>query len=91
MLTARQLSHDDFDRFDYLIAMDNGHLRAMQTMAPASAQDKLHLFLNVLPDYVGQDVPDPYYGGQDDFTQVFDLVSQGCEALMQSLTKQRPA
>ena len=76
-LRARKLEQQDFEKFDALIAMDNGHLATMQSLCPPEYKHKLSLFLND-----NQDVPDPYYGSMQNFEDVFDLIYQGCEALL---------
>lgn len=89
-LRARKIEGADFERFDYLIAMDNGHYAAMQRMSPPQHAHKLRLFLDALPQHQGQDVPDPYYGSARDFDHVFTLISAGCEALLQELKRAQP-
>lgn len=84
-LRARKLAADDFSRFDTLIAMDNGHLKIMQMLAPSGTAHKVSLFLDVLDDYAGQDVPDPYYGDIKGFEDVFSLIHRGCEAWLKQL------
>ena len=76
-LTARKLNANDFEKFDLLLAMDNGHLASMQNLCPPEHAHKLRLFLED-----GQDVPDPYYGSVQDFKDTFDLIYRGCEALL---------
>src|SRR5438046_3520179 len=56
-LRARQVTKEDFARFDLILAMDGGHLRALTRMAAAEHRHKLRLFLP------GPDVPDPHHGG----------------------------
>ena len=58
---ARQVSADDFETFDVLIAMDRGHLRILERLCPPEHRHKLRLFL------AERDVPDPYYGGAEHF------------------------
>jgi protein-tyrosine phosphatase len=76
---ARQVRAEDFERFDMILAMDRGHLRALQKLAPAHHHAKIRLFVE------GRDVPDPYYGGPDGFEQVLDLVEARCKRLLQEL------
>jgi protein-tyrosine phosphatase len=76
---ARQVRLEDFDRFDMILAMDRGHLRALQKLAPARHHAKIRLFVE------GRDVPDPYDGGPDGFEQVLDLVEAQCRRLMAEL------
>ena len=74
---ARQVRPSDFTDFDLILAMDRGHLRALERMAPREHRHKLRLFA------AGQDVPDPYYGGPEGFERVLDLVEAACRDLLQ--------
>jgi protein-tyrosine phosphatase len=76
---ARQVTPRDFEAFDMILAMDRGHLRALQKMAPAQHHAKIRLFV------AGSDVPDPYYGGAEGFEKVLDLVETQCRRLLQEL------
>lgn len=80
-LRARQLADADFAAYDYLLAMDHDNLAAMQARAPVGIDAHLGLFLAFagLPDRA---VPDPYYGGEDGFEEVLDLVEQGARGLL---------
>jgi protein-tyrosine phosphatase len=88
---ARQFEADDFDRFDYVIAMDRQNLRDLQRLArEATHRDKLHLLREfehgaAAATVTDLDVPDPYYGGDDGFAAVFDIVERGCRNLLQHL------
>lgn len=87
-LQARQLSPEDYARFDYLLAMDNGHLRHLRRYLPAGLVNppKLALLLDYATGFEGQDVPDPYYGGPLDFERVLDLVEAGSEGLYKAIS-----
>jgi protein-tyrosine phosphatase len=76
---ARQVKARDFEDFDMILAMDRGHLRALQKMAPAQHHAKIRLFV------ADSDVPDPYYGGGEGFEVVLDLVEAQCRRLLQEL------
>jgi len=76
---ASQVTREDFERFDYILAMDRGHLRILRSMAPAKARARLSLFLDSSARWQGQDVPDPYYGGPEGFEQVLDMVEEAAE------------
>ena len=80
-LRARQVEPFDFERFDLILAMDRGHLQALERMAPPKRRAKIRLFL---PD---RDVPDPYYGGPQGFEEVLDLVEAACRDLLLELQK----
>ena len=78
-MRARQVRSSDFTEFDLILAMDRGHLRALERMAPREHRHKVRLFV------AGGDVPDPYYGGAEGFERVLDLVEAACRDLLQEL------
>ncbi len=80
-LRARQLHDEDFAAFDYLLAMDHDNLAAMRARAPQALDAHLGLFLEFAgrPDAA---VPDPYFGGEEGFEAVLDLVEQGARGLL---------
>ncbi|MGK0499417.1 MAG: protein-tyrosine phosphatase [Oceanicoccus sp.] len=83
-LRARQAIVSDFDRFDYILAMDAENLSDLQQLAPSHYQGTLSLFL----DFTGnetREVPDPYYGAGDGFEHVLDLVEQASDGLLQHI------
>lgn len=80
-LRARQLADGDFTAYDYLLAMDHDNLAAMQARAPVDLDAHLGLFL-AFAGWPGRAVPDPYYGGEAGFEEVFDLVEQGARGLL---------
>lgn len=81
---ARALRAEDFNAFDYLYAMDGGHLFDMQSRAPAGHSGKIELFL-AAAGHAAQDVPDPWYGNDSDFEHVFTLVHDASAALLHRL------
>jgi protein-tyrosine phosphatase len=89
-LRARQLTGEDFRRFDLLLAMDEDNLRDMRAIAPRELAGRARLFLSFLPD-AGRAVPDPYYGGPGDFETVLDLAEHGSRALFVALAAIRAA
>ena len=75
---ARQVTRDDFTSYDLILAMDRQNLRDLQRLAPAGLEHKARLLAEV-------DVPDPYYGEDDGFEHVLDVVQAACEGLLASL------
>jgi len=75
---ARQVTPEDFEHFDLLLAMDSGHLAELRRMAPPGTSGNVRLFTDT-------DVPDPYYGGEQGFETVLDMVEAGCADLLDSL------
>ena len=78
-LRACQVTKADFTAFDYILAMDRGHLRRLRALSPQDAKAKLGLFLDASADWKGEDVPDPYYGGPEGFERVLDMVEEAAE------------
>lgn len=88
-LRGRQVHAADFYRFDYILAMDQSNLRALQALCPADYAGHLGLFLAFAPDVALTDVPDPYYDADEGFSQVLDLVEAASAGLLEQIaTKQ---
>ncbi len=83
---ARQVTPADFDRFDLLIALDASNASGLMSVAPDErAAAKIRLLREFDPASAGSadlDVPDPYYGGEDGFGHVLDLVDAACRGLL---------
>ncbi|KJH80851.1 low molecular weight protein-tyrosine-phosphatase [Stutzerimonas stutzeri] len=80
-LRARQVAVEDFQRFDLILAMDHENLERLQALRPSNSRGELGLFLRRYN--LGEDaVPDPYFGGQDGFEQVLDLIERASVALL---------
>jgi protein-tyrosine phosphatase len=84
-LRARQVGPDDFHDFDYLIAMDAANLADLEMLRWGNAAAEARLLLDFHPQAAGQDVPDPYYGGDQGFARVLDLVEAAAEGLLDHL------
>lgn len=84
-LRARQVQIHDFRRFDYVLAMDRDNLQDLQAMAPADFGGDLRLFLDYAEDWMEREVPDPYYGGDDGFGRVLDMVEAASRGLLEAL------
>ncbi len=83
---ARQVRVEDFDDFDLVLAMDASNHANLLRMAPEAHAHKVRLFLEHLPDPLAREVPDPYYGGDEGFEVVLDLIEAGSRALLARLT-----
>jgi protein-tyrosine phosphatase len=94
---GRQVHAGDFEEFDVILAMDNANLRALERLAPAAhARAELRLlreFEAGAPTADGErlDVPDPYYGGDQGFDRVLDLLEASCAGLLEELVRRLPA
>ena len=82
---ARRFEVSDFERFDYILAMDQDNLDTLSRLCPAGFTGKLDLLLGFAPRLNCRDVPDPYYGGEHGFERVLDLIEQGCAGLLDEL------
>ncbi len=89
-LRARQLTLEDFDRFDLLLAMDDGHHRDMLRRATREQRDKVRMFMEAVAGHPAPAVPDPYYGGLDGFESVLDMIEEGARAWLRELEARLP-
>jgi len=89
-LRASQVEPADFSRHDYILAMDRGHLRLLKAMAPANARAKVVLYLDESASWKGEDVPDPYYGGPEEFERVLDMVEEAAERWLDRIEATSP-
>jgi protein-tyrosine phosphatase len=89
-IRARRVSAADFERFDYIVAMDRDNLDALREQASEEHADKLHLFL-AFAGAAEDEVPDPYYGGAAGFERVLDLVEEASRGLLETLRKRSGA
>lgn len=80
---ARQVVDEDFERFDVIYAMDRSNLQALRERCPAVHRDKVRLIMELAPDYGLEEVPDPYYGGEDGFRQVVDMLVAAAERFVE--------
>ncbi|NIY74705.1 low molecular weight phosphotyrosine protein phosphatase [Thalassospira sp. HF15] len=81
-IRSRKIKPDDYLQFDYVLAMDHGHLHDMRRQAPNTHQNRIELFLDYHPTLAGQSVPDPYYGGSNGFVDVFDMIEEASSKLL---------
>lgn len=75
-LRGRKVTADDFNKFDYVLAMDKDNYAILHALCPTSKTNKLKLFLEFASDIDSKEVPDPYYGGTQGFEKVFDMLEQ---------------
>jgi protein-tyrosine phosphatase len=84
-LRARQVSQEDFTRFDLILAMDRDNLRELEARKPIDSRASLKLFLEYAPELNRLGVPDPYYGDAAAFEEVLDLTTAASRGLLKSL------
>ena len=90
LLRARRVTRKDFEQFDLILAMDRGHLDALEQLCPTPHRAKLRLFLDGSTAFDDVDVPDPYYGTDDDFDLVLDMCEDVMPRLLAELSEQTP-
>lgn len=85
---ARQVERADFERFDYVIALDRDNLARLERLAPTGGEERLSLLMSHAPKPTLDEVPDPYYGGPEGFERCLDLIEAGAKGLLARLLEQ---
>ncbi|MGE8495969.1 MAG: low molecular weight protein-tyrosine-phosphatase [Pseudomonas sp.] len=83
-LRGRQVTAGDFADYDLVLAMDSSNLLHLTSLRPVQSRGELDLFLRRY-QLALDEVPDPYYGGEEGFEQVLDLIEQACDGLLAEL------
>lgn len=86
-LRARQISAEDFSRFDLILAMDDQNLDELKRRAPREYHDRIRLLMEFAAEAPLRHVPDPYYGGPHGFEQVLDLLEEAAEGLLEEVLR----
>jgi len=87
-LRARQVNTEDFEIYDYILAMDKANLSDLKAACPTSLHGKIHLVLSfsALKKMKSEtEVPDPYYGGEQGFSHVLDLAESAGLGLLEHI------
>jgi len=84
-LRARRVVKEDYDYYDYILAMDKSNLANMLAECGEYNRHKLKLLLEYADDTEITEVPDPYGEGMDGFEIVYGLIEQGCQGLLSTL------
>lgn len=87
-LRGSQVRSEDFQVYDYILAMDQQNLVDLQALQPADFAGRLDLFMRFAPEMGVEEVPDPYYGGQEGFVHVVDLIGAASAGLLQHIIEQ---
>jgi protein-tyrosine phosphatase len=72
----------DFETFDYILAMDRENFSNLSNLSPTGKEDRVKLFLAFARHADRENVPDPYYGGEDGFDLVLDLTEDASRGLL---------
>ncbi|OUV76544.1 MAG: protein-tyrosine-phosphatase [Flavobacteriales bacterium TMED123] len=83
---ARQFCINDFDDFDKIYAMDTSNYTSIISLVRnESDKDKVDLILNEINPKSFQSVPDPYYGGDNGFQDVYDMLDEACDRIVEQI------
>lgn len=86
---ARKVHPNDFESFDYVLAMDSDNLAILKSACPPEHLSKLSLFMDYAPHMADDEVPDPYYGGPEGFEKVYGLVEAAARGLLDAIRDSR--
>lgn len=84
-LRARQVEAADFGRYDRLIVMDQTNLKELRKRFPDQSHDNVSLMMSYAEQRSETEVPDPYYGGEDGFELVLNLLNDAAEGLLNDI------
>ena len=83
---ARQFSRADFDEFDIIYAMDtNNYAHLISLASTETERNKIRMILNEINPNAYQSVPDPYYGGENGFQDVYNMLDKACDKIIQDI------
>ncbi|KUF41017.1 phosphotyrosine protein phosphatase [Comamonas kerstersii] len=87
-LRARQLTREDFVRFDLVLVMDHENMARAQALCPPTQRQKLHRLTEFCQEIRSAVVPDPYYGGDQGFEHVLDLIEDACQGVLRHIERE---
>ncbi|MBP1616800.1 MAG: hypothetical protein H6Q14_627 [Bacteroidetes bacterium] len=83
---SRKFTSSDFEKFDYILAMDDNNYYDILALAPdVEVQKKVHRMVDFLQKLTHDHIPDPYYSGADGFELVLDLLEDACGGLLKEI------
>lgn len=85
MLRGRKAVREDFESFDYVLAMDRDNFANLRRICPKGREDRLRLFMDFAPASGINEVPDPYYGGIGGFEAVLDMIEEASQGLLDDI------
>lgn len=89
-IRARKVTASDFLKFDYLLAMDNENKRDLLERCKEEEKARIRLFLDFSVNLKTTEVPDPYYGGSNDFEVALDLIEEASHGLLEHIKAKHP-
>ena len=83
---ARQFSRADFDKFDIIYAMDtNNYAQLISLSSCETERNKIRMILNEVNPKAYQSVHDPYYGGENGFQDIYNMLDKACDKIIQNI------
>lgn len=83
---AAQFKQSDFTTYDYIYVMDNSNYSNIKNLAKDTQEkEKIKYILNEIYPNKNLDVPDPYYGGEQGFEEVFQMLNKACDSIASKL------
>lgn len=87
-LVARPFTKQDFKNFDFIFVMDNENYRAIQNLADTVEEmQKVDFLMNLVKPGANTAVPDPYYGGNEGFENVYRMIDEATDILIEKIKK----
>ena len=87
---CRKFSISDFSEFDLIYVMDRSNLSDVVSLAESDLhREKVKMILDIKPEWNSREVPDPYYGGEDGFKNVFNMLDEACEHIAKNLNHEK--
>ena len=84
--TSRKFYVDDFEKFDIIYAMDSSNYQNILNLSRNSKdREKVKMILNEINPNANKSVPDPYYGGERGFDDVYEMLDEACEIISNKL------
>jgi len=87
---SRQISLADLSRFEYVIAMDRGHYRALQQLGNESTMSRIALMMDYTQGAENPEVPDQYYGETSGFVEVAEMLEPAIRGLIRTILIEHP-
>jgi protein-tyrosine phosphatase len=82
---ARKFTPEDFHAYDYILAMDRENLKNIHKLKPEQGKARIMLMREFDLHGKGAEVPDPYYGSDDGFVEVFEMLERSCKQLIENI------
>lgn len=87
--SARQLTPSDLEKYDYLLAMDRNNFANIRSLDPSGQYEhKIFLMRDFDPKEIGAEVPDPYFGGEQGFQNVYDILKRSVSHFLNKIVEE---